>query len=641
MGKPFIKEISELQSTFSWARNVPMTNVVHALKATWDIPLLSVGSGGSFSAAVYHADIHRGFFQSHATALTPLEVVNGIPKNGRASLWFMSAGGNNIDVRRAFKHAALLEPNAVTAIVGTTKSKLASTASKYEYTNCLEFHLPSGRDGFLATNSLIAFAVIIYRAYCEVRGVDECLPETLDELMSATVNNDSNMNSVASMADDLWDSRVLHVIYSPELKSVAVDLESKFVEAGLGSVLISDIRNFAHGRHHWFSKNQSDSAILALSTETYDSLTSRTLSLIDEEKIKKCHIRMNGMAARCALAGLVLSIVFTQRKGERRGIDPGRPGVPHYGSKIYRLTAPSGAINSLPAKTVAIMRKKKSDPFHTSNDKNWSNAYTKFIRKLKSAHIGGLVLDYDGTLVDSRRRARPPVEEIMYELNRLLSSGVRVAFATGRGKSIRSALQSPSGIKREYWDNVLIGYYNGSDIAPLSDNNAPNNSDDCCPALHEALRRLSKIPHFANFKGTITKRLKQITLEPNIPYSEGFLWQLATEALSVYGCREINVTRSSHSIDIIEHGVTKLTVVQRLCKELANIELEVLTIGDRGAWPGNDAELLSEPLSLSVDEVSGDVDSCWNLCPAGTRGPQGALEYLKRLQCVVGYAKYK
>jgi len=57
----------------------------------------------------------------------------------------------------------------------------------------------------------------------------------------------------------------------------------------------------------------------------------------------------------------------------------------------------------------------------------------------------------------------------------------------------------------------------------------------------------------------------------------------------------------------------------------------VIRIGDRGMWPGNDFDLLSDRLGLSVDEVSRDPDHCWNLSPAGVLGPQATLHYLKRL----------
>ena len=53
--------------------------------------------------------------------------------------------------------------------------------------------------------------------------------------------------------------------------------------------------------------------------------------------------------------------------------------------------------------------------------------------------------------------------------------------------------------------------------------------------------------------------------------------------------------------------------------------------GDKGRWPGNDVDLLANPLGISVDEVSEDLDTCWNLAPAGVLGPQAMLYYMSRI----------
>lgn len=54
----------------------------------------------------------------------------------------------------------------------------------------------------------------------------------------------------------------------------------------------------------------------------------------------------------------------------------------------------------------------------------------------------------------------------------------------------------------------------------------------------------------------------------------------------------------------------------------------ILCIGDLGRIPGNDADLLASPYGLSVDQVSCDPKSCWNLAPPGHRGTQAAVNYL-------------
>lgn len=64
---------------------------------------------------------------------------------------------------------------------------------------------------------------------------------------------------------------------------------------------------------------------------------------------------------------------------------------------------------------------------------------------------------------------------------------------------------------------------------------------------------------------------------------------------------------------------------------------DILSIGDKGQWPGNDFDLLANPFSLSVNEVSGDPTTCWNLAPAGHRGVQATLDYLGCFRTNQGY----
>ena len=76
-------------------------------------------------------------------------------------------------------------------------------------------------------------------------------------------------------------------------------------------------------------------------------------------------------------------------------------------------------------------------------------------------------------------------------------------------------------------------------------------------------------------------------------------------------------------------GVSKLNVLKHLRESIG--AASVLTIGDRGRWPGNDYELLKEPFALSVDELSVDPNTCWNLAPRGQRGIAATLCYLRAL----------
>ncbi len=627
MGKPFSKELDNLQHTYDWALEQDICSAISLLKSTYHLPLLSVGSGGSLSAAEFHASLHRYFFRSISMALTPVELISAMPSNGKASVWTLSASGNNIDIRRAFQHASVVEPRAVSALVGRKNSKLKQLHEKYHFTNFFEYPLPAGKDGFLATNSLLAFCVLLYRIYSSAAEQDIALPSSIDKLLKATVKGCRSLSGLEKATDTILRQNTLHVVYSSKLKSTAIDIESKFIEAGLGSVHLADVRNFAHGRHHWFSKNPEDSGILFITTDIDAELAKKTSDLLPDG-IAKYQIVIDDKSCQELIAGVILSLYLTLWRGSYFNIDPGKPGVPSYGSKIYRLSAKSGFLSSIPKKQAAINRKTLHGPIENSSLPEWEKGYKRFTSKLSKQAFLGLVLDYDGTVVDSRYRKYPPKKEICAELNRLLKEGMIIGFATGRGKSIREALQTKGAIAKKYWGQVIIGYYNGSEIAPLSDNNVPNAKGNSCAELERVTEQLDNNLLVKAINPDITLRLNQVTVESRKPVPETYLWESVQEQIGTD--QEINVVRSSHSIDILASHVTKVAVIERILGDTSE-KHQILTIGDRGRWPGNDSQLLHTQYSLSVDEVSHADDRCWNLCAAGVRGPQGTLEYLRKI----------
>ena len=207
-----------------------------------------------------------------------------------------------------------------------------------------------------------------------------------------------------------------------------------------------------------------------------------------------------------------------------------------------------------------------------------------------------------------------------------MQSGVIIGFATGRGKSIREVLQDV--LDRKFWKQIVIGYYNGSEIGLLENNQVPDRTAAKKEVLKKIHLSLSNDPAINSLDIKFTLRQSQLTLEPNALVSNTILWETVNAHLGTLAFG-VKITRSSHSVDILSLNVTKSDVVQEIQSELKE-DQRVLVIGDRGKWPGNDFELLSHPYSLSVDEVSGSNLTCWNLCPAGYRGPQGTLYYLQK-----------
>ena len=179
----------------------------------------------------------------------------------------------------------------------------------------------------------------------------------------------------------------------------------------------------------------------------------------------------------------------------------------------------------------------------------------------------------------------------------------------------------------------LIGYYNGATTALLGDDEEPNINGVLDPALELVAGSFRKSIELGKI-AKIEYRPKQISIEPTETHYYRAIKALVRDMVEKLGTSGVRMLESSHSVDVIAPDVSKLALVshcQEFTREVDKSPL-VLCIGDKGAWPGNDYYLLSTPYSLSVDTVSPDPDSCWNVSPPGERGVQATLGYLASIE---------
>jgi hypothetical protein len=487
----------------------------------------------------------------------------------------------------------------------------------------ISFELPTGKDGFLATNSLLAFCVLLSRAYLKTSGQAAVLPKDYRSLLSAR-QLPTNGATAGHRYTKLLSRKTLLVLHGPATMAAAIDIESKFTEAALGHVKLCDFRQFAHGRHHWLAKRDEDSAILSLETPDDKTVAAQTLELLPKSvPTTRLQIPHDGWLAD--LAGICEGFYLTGVAGRQQGIDPGRPGVPSFGRKLYHANAfrarqhPS----KMPAWKVRAVERKASERIERLTEENrltfWNKALDAVIVGLADARFCGIVLDYDGTLCSEDGRFDPLPQEMANALTSLLEAGANLGIATGRGKSVRERLRE--ALPKKHWTQVIVGYYNGGQIIRLESDELPDGTDHVSAELEpisEAIRADRLLA-----QGSITLRYRQITLtvprgmslEALNEHVEALVHRVATDGF--------RVMRSGHSVDVVPDAVSKVAVVERLMERGANGASDaVLRIGDRGRWPGNDAQLLASPYGLSVHEVSSDAHSCWNIAPPGQRGWQ-------------------
>ena len=641
MAQPYAGEMTRLAATFEWAATANLEPLCQAVRTAGLSPLRIIGSGGSLTGAHALAGLHQRYTGHVAAVATPLEVVDE-PLNAAVATWLLSAGGGNADILAAAKAVILREPRQIGVLCGREGSPLAELCGQHPYVDLLLYPPPVGKDGFLATNSLLGFTALLTRAYAAEFASDADWQDVIDHLKLLLPDTATAPKAWKAATVPLWKRSTTLVLHGPSTRIGAIDLESKFTEAALGHLQLADYRNFAHGRHHWLAKRSETSAVLAFVTGADRALAERTLDVIPAD-VPQARIVFDGRPSTVALASLVAALRITGWAGRARGIDPGRPGVPEFGRKIYSLRLPrsrraAGLPRLTPRETAAIVRKAGVAPGRLAalgKLDRWREALAAFLTRMRDARFGGIVLDYDGTVVDTRHRSALAAPEVVSQLARLVEFGSHVGIATGRGRSVRRDLQER--LPRTLWPFVLVGYYNGAEVASLDDNGVPDGSDNVCDALlplADALRRQPELAELALQED----RAFQITIQATCVVPVSRLWELARQVILTTGVHEVTLTSSSHSVDIVAAGVSKLNVVRRLRERVG--DGPILAIGDRGRWPGNDYELLSEPLALGVDEISLDPATCWHLGKPGQRGPTVTLEYLSAISVQDGRLRF-
>ena len=620
MGKPYKNEILQIGQTYAWALGHEQVELDQFVAGTIGEPLVAVGSGGSFSAASFAATLHRRT-GTVGTATTPYEFIHSGTSYRSCHVLILSAGGRNPDVLSALKYAVELEPKSVGVLSMVAQSKLSALADESDVRYFVGVDIPTGRDGFLATNSLVATATMLATSYGRA-GAMESAPHEPELLVSSGVQK-------APSHVDAWT-----VLYGPWGQPAAYDLESKLTEAALGTTQLSDYRNFGHGRHHWFAKRAASSGVILLSTPEDQEMADRTGALLPDVPVVPLQAASEGASGAIELLGSALR--FVEAVGENRGIDPGRPGVPPFGRKLYRLSPPRRSVfdgrpkGMTRIEAAAVYRKAGGAHIGSMPETQlafWRGAYRAFVRGLTGAKFSAVVLDYDGTLCEPSRRFDGVSDPVAEALVRVIESAAALGIATGRGRSVGEDLRRR--LPPSLWERVVVGYYNGSDVASLADEDAPDKS----APVHEEIRRLDGLLADATELGALASaelRPNQLTLEAKRPAYRSAIRRALADIVRRSGLEGLKLLESGHSFDVVSPTASKLHVVAA-CRRIAGHGTAVLCIGDRGEWPGNDHDLLRQPHALSVDTVSPDPSTGWNISPPGRRGVAATMGYLQSL----------
>ncbi len=327
------EELAELRHSYAAACAADIAPLKLAIASTAEASMIGVGSGGSFTVASLLCSLHEAYTGRVSRPSTPLEIICSPALASSSPVFLISAEGKNPDIVEALERARRFSSRTVHVLTNRQDSPLMQHVQALPGVKPYVFELAK-KDGYLATNSLLLDAVLVARAYGELNGRPEPMPPDMSALRVGDQTVDDWLTDAQPFIEEAVRRGALTVIYSPLLRSIATDLESKLSEGALLHTQLADLRSYAHGRHLWLAQRPEECAILALVEPSLSPLWESMRGKFPAG-IPTLTMPLAGSDPVHLIAGLVAQMHLVAAIGRQLGKDPGRPDVPSYGREIH------------------------------------------------------------------------------------------------------------------------------------------------------------------------------------------------------------------------------------------------------------------------------------------------------------------
>lgn len=335
------KALGMLPDTLHWSAEQDIVPARDFLLTPDGLPRVFLGSGGSLSAAHLGAQlsVESG---TAAVAMTPYQYVCSAWSRLASKVTIISAGGRNVDAINAYKTAHACPAQQVGAMLMSSPTALEDMMAADEEPHRMAYQLRNG-DGFLATNSLVAYYALLFRIYrgetpkvADWGSYGELEGRLKDFMDVAYALSTSGWNDHDAALYEARETDRFYVLYAPDTMPIAIDLESRFSEGSVGCLQISDYRNFAHGRFNWFHQRKGQTAIIALVSPESQSVAQNILAELPAD-IPLMRLSTDKSGTDGTIDLLLKGMHLSKYLGMRWGLDIGAPNVADFGRAIHRL----------------------------------------------------------------------------------------------------------------------------------------------------------------------------------------------------------------------------------------------------------------------------------------------------------------
>jgi hydroxymethylpyrimidine pyrophosphatase-like HAD family hydrolase/fructoselysine-6-P-deglycase FrlB-like protein len=596
-------------------------------------PVAVVGSGASYSTAVLLSRCFESYLTCPSKALTPLDYRNAAAAYPCVVL--ISAGGQNADILAAQTIALSRQVKSLILITATSENLLVASSADYPARTLVVVPPDplNAEDGFLGIVSMGAMWALITKAIYEVMAWHQgSLRDWIrDTVTSVRLKVNAEPSEVA---------RRPHIVAlgTGWASAVVSDFESKLVEGGLGWVETAETKHFTHGRYINSYRHSEATGIIVFSTaEDYEVAEwlkeSYGKALLVETVISE-HSSLRG-----AIELLAHSLCLVERVSDCLKVEVCRPSVPPEAKDAFRGLGlyPSPAFRELTAAMADEITDMKRAAAITENLTDVARLVPRSVVRaaystMLDTTFGGLMCDFDGTLVPGDSGNDVPDADICRGLNGLLKVGVPLAIVTGRGRSALRGLQAC--IDPSFLSSVSCFLYNGAARYRLD------------RAEPERVQRLFQIEEIADIlrdlledDDVVDMEIASLSCQITVRlahhldmFREGAIMDRILERVPDW----VDVRCSGRSIDLFPRGWSKLKAVEEFGSSLgeAGRPVEVLAIGDRGDRIGNDYEMLQRQFSISVDRFDWNPKSCFPSVDVvqDVRGPASTARILNSME---------
>lgn len=288
-----------------------------------------VGTGGSFVSACYAAKIVNSFQKSsNAVACHPRDIV--INRLGKVNAVFLfSYSGSTKDILNIYNlcKANKIPVYLVTKKRGSDLSDLNSNAI-ISYSNS---NSDAKERGFLSIAGTLIPMCIFAEAYYD------CSKNSFKEFLKKCFSSRcEEFSKDVGIEKGIFVGVTVDVFYGADTDCAALDVESKFIESGVGRIVLHEKKDFSHGRFNILEKMPPDFIIYFENQQGHYS--KKLKEYLERRNIPTVYLKTQYLDLWGQLDLMIATQYFLKAISKHINYDMSKPDYPKDAMALYRYS---------------------------------------------------------------------------------------------------------------------------------------------------------------------------------------------------------------------------------------------------------------------------------------------------------------